>query len=486
MPGALVDGDELQQRAVAPHEEVRRHLQAADRLVVRVRVPVEPVGEEALDGVAAVLAGRQADRMHDGQRHFGRRRARAAVRRRALPRRAPPAAAPGAAAVNRFRHRRADAQPRHAVAHLAQRQAEAGAGRGAVVAVAQQRTFEDVALDRVEVGHEVAGQRCRGGRLGRSWRLRERSRHAVGCVVRQGAGVTGIEVGAPDGVAGGQRQRTVQQVLQLAHVAGEGLPLQPRQHVGRQRGHGVDPGIGGDAAQHRVADRRQVAHALAQRRHDDADDVEPVVQVLAEAAGLHLGRQVLVRGAEDAHVDRHLGRPAQRPHGALLDDAQQLALHGQRQVADLVEEQRAALGGLEEALAVFRRTGEGALAVAEELGLQQVLRDGAAVDGDEGLRGARRDLVDGARHQFLAGARFAVQQHRRHAARDLADQRAHLLHGGRVAGQPLQGSDRRLRPGVRGGARRRVAPAAAAAAGSRPSAEATTARNCRRSTGFVR
>ena len=41
--------------------------QAADRLEVGMRIPVEPVGEQALDGVVAVLARRQADRMHEQQ-----------------------------------------------------------------------------------------------------------------------------------------------------------------------------------------------------------------------------------------------------------------------------------------------------------------------------------------------------------------------------------------------------------------------------------
>ena len=129
-----------------------------------------------------------------------------------------------------------------------------------------------------------------------------------------------------------------------------------------------------------------------------------VEQVLPEAAGRHLGGQVLVGGTEDAHVDWQLGRAAHRPHGPLLDDAQELALHRQRHLADLVEEQRAAVRGLEEALAVFVGAGEGALAVAEELGLEQGLGDGTAVHRHEGLPGPRRHLVNGARHQFLAGA----------------------------------------------------------------------------------
>ena len=166
-----------------------------------------------------------------------------------------------------------------------------------------------------------------------------------------------------------------------------------------------------------------------------------------------------MRGADDAHIDRRFADRAQRPHCPLLDHPQQLALHGQRQVADLVEEQRAAVRRLEEALAVLGSTGEGALAVAEEFGLEQLLRDRTTVDGDERLRAARRDIVDRTRHQFLAGARLALHQHRRHAARDLLDQPAHLLHRQRLAGQPLQCRHRHRRwraraPRQRGLARR--------------------------------
>ena len=59
---------------------------------------------------------------------------------------------------------------------------------------------------------------------------------------------------------------------------------------------------------------------------------------------------------------------------ALLQHAQQLHLRLQVDVADFVEEQRAALGQLEAALAPLVRVGEGALLVAEQLGLDQACR----------------------------------------------------------------------------------------------------------------
>ena len=83
---------------------------------------------------------------------------------------------------------------------------------------------------------------------------------------------------------------------------------------------------------------------------------------------------------------------------------------GQRHVADLVEEERALVGGDEEAALVGDGAGERALGVAEELALEQRLGDRAAVDRDEGLVRARARAVDRAREQLLAGAALALDQ----------------------------------------------------------------------------
>ena len=57
--------------------------------------------------------------------------------------------------------------------------------------------------------------------------------------------------------------------------------------------------------------------------------------------------QVLVGRADDAHVDRDLLAAADALDHAVLQEAQQLRLQRQRHVADLVEEQRAAVGDLD-------------------------------------------------------------------------------------------------------------------------------------------
>ncbi len=105
----------------------------------------------------------------------------------------------------------------------------------------------------------------------------------------------------------------------------------------------------------------------------------------------------------------------------LLQHAQDLGLRVLAHVADFVEEQAAAVGLLEAADALLVGAGEGALLVAEQLGLEQVLLQRGAVHLDEVAAGARRVVVDGAGDQLLAGARFAADQDRRVAARDLLD-----------------------------------------------------------------
>ena len=82
---------------------------------------------------------------------------------------------------------------------------------------------------------------------------------------------------------------------------------------------------------------------------------------------------------------------------------------------------------------VAPRAGEGALHVAEQFRFEQFGRDRAAVDRDEGLGVARAGAVDGARQQFLAGARFALDQQRCIALRGqpgFGQQRVHRRAGG--------------------------------------------------------
>ena len=137
------------------------------------------------------------------------------------------------------------------------------------------------------------------------------------------------------------------------------------------------------AADEEVDEHRQVLDALAQRRQPHRNHVEAVVEIFAERAVLDRALEVDV-GRRD-QPERGADRPsaADALDLALLDRAQQLGLQVELQIADLVEEQRAAVGQLELADALLQRAGERALLVAEQRALDQLARNRRHVDGDE-------------------------------------------------------------------------------------------------------
>ena len=206
-----------------------------------------------------------------------------------------------------------------------------------------------------------------------------------------------------------QDHRPLDVVLQLADVA--------RPVVLAQQPHrlGVDPAdlaavLLGVALQEELDQRRDVLAALAQGRQVDRDDVEPVVQVLAEPAGVDLVEQVAVGGGDDPGVDLDGAGVADPLELPLLQDAEQLDLELGRGAVDLVEEDAAGVRGLEPAGPVVDGAGERPLDVAEQLALEQALGQGAAVDADVGAGVARAEVVDGAGDQLLAGPGLADDQ----------------------------------------------------------------------------
>src|SRR5262249_5141577 len=130
--------------------------------------------------------------------------------------------------------------------------------------------------------------------------------------------------------------------------------------------------------------------------------------------------------------------PADALEHLLLEDAQQLGLQLERQVADLVEEERAAVRELETPDALGDGARERAALVPEELALQQAGGNGGAVDRDEGALAALSRVVDGPRDQLLAGSGLAQDEHRRAGRRDGLHLMEYALQRGRPSHDLLE------------------------------------------------
>ena len=159
------------------------------------------------------------------------------------------------------------------------------------------------------------------------------------------------------------------------------------------------------SAQEVLHQQRDIFLTVAQWGEAQAEDVEAVEQVQAEPSGCHFRLQVAVGRGDDPQV--HLA-PLQRPYGAefaLLQQAQQLDLHIQRQVADFVEKRRAVVGQFHQPAFVLHGAAERALHVPEELALHQRAHQRAAIDRHE--LAARVGIVNRPRHHFFPCAALA-------------------------------------------------------------------------------
>src|SRR5262249_15717630 len=132
-------------------------------------------------------------------------------------------------------------------------------------------------------------------------------------------------------------------------------------------------------------------------------------------------------GGHQTHV--HLDRPgpAQTLELLLLQDAEQFGLQLQRDVADLVEEQRPVVCQLKASHLLTDGAGEGTLLVPEKLTFQEACGDGRTVELDEGAVFAWAEVVQGTSDQLLARASFSADEdggvrtrHRRDLVENLA------------------------------------------------------------------
>src|SRR4051794_2430613 len=100
-----------------------------------------------------------------------------------------------------------------------------------------------------------------------------------------------------------------------------------------------------------------------------ARDGEPVVQVFAEPAAVDLDAEIAVGRGDHAQIDLDDLGPTDATDLLALEHAEQLGLHRERELADLVEKHRAAVRALERSGVRRRGTGERTTLVAEQLAL---------------------------------------------------------------------------------------------------------------------
>ncbi len=218
-------------------------------------------------------------------------------------------------------------------------------------------------------------------------------------------------------VAPAQNDRALDPVLKFPNVPGPGVLGEHPNRVRREGEGATAAGLPGELRQERLREGKDVVPPGPQRRDQDLDHGETEIEILSKIPGSDHRLQVAVRGRDQPKIHPP-GLGAPHPvELLLLNEPQDLGLQGERQVPDLVQKQGAPLGHLDPPELPGAGPGEGPLLVAEEFVLEERLRDGRAIDGDERPLGAGRELVNRAGQKLLARAAFAEDQDRALAGR---------------------------------------------------------------------
>ena len=155
-----------------------------------------------------------------------------------------------------------------------------------------------------------------------------------------------VEVRSGDQRPLGHHHGALYPVLELAHIAGPRI-IADRGERGTGKAARGATVFRGEAPQKKAGKHDRVRRPLAQRRNPHRHLVQPIVQVFAKASLGHHPVEVLIGGADDAYIDLNRAAPADPLDDLVLQKAQQLDLHRQRHVADLVEKQRALMGAFD-------------------------------------------------------------------------------------------------------------------------------------------
>ena len=138
--------------------------------------------------------------------------------------------------------------------------------------------------------------------------------------------------------------------------------------------------------------------------------------------------QVAISGGNNADVDGPAFGGADGLDLPFLQRAEKLGLHLQRHFADLIQQQGAAIGGFHQPLLGLHRSRKRAARVAEQFRLDQGGHQRRAFHRHKRLLFSRPKIMNAARHEFLAGAALAQNQHRVVTQADFFDQAVDPLH----------------------------------------------------------
>ncbi len=156
---------------------------------------------------------------------------------------------------------------------------------------------------------------------------------------------------------------------------------------------------------------RQVFNVIAQRRHVNVEDIEPVIQIGAQMAFRNGVVGIAICGRQHSHVNVLFGARSKTAQFALFKYTQQLGLGALRHFANFVQQQ------LPPAASSKQPARRSTAPVNEPFSWPKISLSisvsgiAAQLTADEGPCLARAQFVQGAGHQFFSSAALAGNEH---------------------------------------------------------------------------
>src|SRR3974377_1502334 len=170
---------------------------------------------------------------------------------------------------------------------------------------------------------------------------------------------------------------------------------------------------------------RNVLFPLPQRHYVYRKDMQAIIEILAKPADRNGLLQVPVGGGNNAHIRMPRAIVADSFIPSFLQEVQELALHIQGELPDLIQEERSPFRGFNPAGAVLGCSSERTVHVTEQLALKELPWDRGTIDPHQWPLVSRAAPVDFVRDQFLACPGLSQDEHGRFGRRhqvNLADE----------------------------------------------------------------
>src|SRR6267142_721187 len=139
---------------------------------------------------------------------------------------------------------------------------------------------------------------------------------------------------------------------------------------------------------------RNVFATFAQRWQQNRNHIQTIVEIVTTLATLHHVHQIAVGRSHQPNVDLVSASATQALELLFLKDTQQLGLQRGRNIAYLVQKERAFVGQFETANLLRDGSREGTFLVPKKLTFQKIQRDGGAIQPYERASAARTKVVN--------------------------------------------------------------------------------------------